>query len=90
MDKEEEMQADLKMMKEPDSWPLWPLLPMKKVADTGNPGFLLATGKPKLYLRNFLELKDIGIRTIGEVDEKIAAKEYTSFEEILDDGWIID
>ena len=91
MDREEkEIQEDLKMMKDPDAWAL--LLPMKRVGEhcITEVGFLRATGKPKLYLRNFMDLRDLGIQTIKEIDGKIPAKEYVSFEEILKDGWIID
>ena len=88
---EEERQADLEMMKGPDAWACWPLLPMKKVEKHDTVvGFLMATGKPKLYLRNFMDLHELGIRTAKEVDEKIPAKEYANFEEILNDGWIVD
>jgi len=89
---EKERQECLKMMRDPGSWGLWPILPMKKLGEHGPNmfGFMLATGKPKLYLRNFLDLQDIGIQTAKEADEKIRAKEYASFEAMIDDGWIVD
>lgn len=90
---EKERQENLKMIKDPGTWGCWPILPMKKIRgehDLHSVGFLLATGKPKLYLTNFLNLNDLGVRTVKEVDEKVPAKEYDSFENILDDGWVID
>lgn len=93
MDREEkEIQADLKMMKDPGDWACWPLLPMKRVEEHGDTsvGFLMATGKSKLYLRNFMDLPELGIKSAKEVDEKIPAKEYASFEDILKDGWLVD
>lgn len=89
---EKERQENLKMMKNPDTWGCWPILPMKKVEGHGPclVGFLLATGKPKLYLRNFMDLTGMGIRTIKEVDDRIDAKEYESFEDILIEGWVVD
>lgn len=90
--REKEKQEDLRMIKDPNTWGCWPILPMKKATGEGERpvGFLLATGKPKLYLRNFLDLRGIGVQTVKEIDEKVQSREYVSFEAILDDGWIID
>lgn len=89
---EKRRQEYLKMMRDPYTWVNWPILPMKRVGRYDPPmtGFLLATGQPKLYLKNFLELHELGINTINEVDKKIESKEYNSFESILDDGWTVD
>ena len=90
---EKERQECLKMMRNPGTWGLWPILPMKKIREKHElpeNGFLLATGKSKIYLKNFLELLDLGIKTAKEVDEKIQSKEYLSFEAMIDDGWIVD
>lgn len=91
---EKERQENLAMMKGPKTWGIWPVLPIKKVKRTGNEdiqvGFLLAIGKPIVYLRNFLDLKELGITNIKEVMEKVPGKEYDSFDSLLDDGWIVD
>jgi hypothetical protein len=89
---EKERKEDLKMMKDPDTWTHWPILPMKKVVGPEMPkmGFMLATGKPVVYLTNMCDLRGLGVSTIQEVMEKVPSKEYASFEKILDDGWKID
>lgn len=84
---------DLKLMKDPLSWYRWPILPVKKLVENGERpefGFLLAIGKPIIYLKNMYDLKDLGITTIKEIMEKVESKEYSSFDSIIDDGWIVD
>lgn len=89
---EEDKKENLKMMKDPGIWGCWPILPMKKVIGPGMPkmGFMLATGKPILYLVNMCDLRRIGASTVQEVMEKVPSEEYTSFEKVLDDGWEVD
>lgn len=90
---EKEKVEDLKLIKDPLSWHRWPILPVKKIADNGERpkfGFLLAIGKPIVYLKNMYDLQDLGITTVKEIMEKIESKEYPSFERIVDDGWIVD
>lgn len=90
---EKERKEDLDMMKNPDTWWRWPILPMKKIEkeeDRPKLGFMLATGRPIVYTRNMYDLKDIGVKTVKEIMEKAPNKEYTGFEEILDDGWQVD
>jgi nucleoside 2-deoxyribosyltransferase len=91
--KEKEKEEDLKLMKDHTSWAIWSMLPVKKMPDNGEMpecGFLLATGKPIVYLRNMYDLQDMGITTIKEIMEKIDGKDYPSFEDIVNDGWIVD
>lgn len=91
--KEKEKEEDLKLMKDPTSWAVWPILPVKKISDNGDMpefGFLLATGKPVVYLKNMFDLQDLGIRTVKEISEKVEGKEYPNFEDIIRDGWIVD
>lgn len=91
--KEKEKETDLKLMKDPISWYNWPILPVKRMTDNGRSpesGFLLATGKPIVYLKNIFDLHDIGIKSVKEITEKIESREYPSFECIVNDGWMVD
>lgn len=90
---EKEKTEDLKLMKDPQSWRRWPILPVKKLVENGERpkiGFLLAIGKPIVYLKNMYDLKDLGITTVKEIMEKVESKEYSSFDDIVDDGWTVD
>ncbi len=90
---EKEKGEDLKLIKDPLLWRKWPILPVKKISDNGEIpkfGFLLAIGKPIVYLTNMYDLQDLGITTVKEIMEKVDSKEYPNFESIVDDGWIVD
>lgn len=93
---EKEKAEDLKLMKDPPSWNRWPILPVKKIPDNGGSGgrlevgFLLAIGKPIVYLKNMYDLQELGVTTVKEIMEKVESKEYPSFDGIVDDGWIVD
>lgn len=93
---EKEKAEDLKLMKDPPSWHRWPILPVKKIPDNGGSGgrpefgFLLAIGKPIVYLKNMYDLQELGVTTVKEIMEKVESKEYPSFDGIVDDGWIVD
>jgi hypothetical protein len=90
---EKEKAEDLKLMKDPLSWGRWPILPVKKIPDNGERqkvGFLLAIGKPIVYLKNMCDLQELGVTTVKEIMEKVEGKEYPSFEGIVDDGWTVD
>lgn len=91
--KEKEKEEDLTLMKDPTLWARWPILPVKKIPDNGEMpefGFLLATGKPIVYIKNMYDLQDMGITTVKDVMEKVEGKEYPNFKGIIDDGWIVD
>lgn len=78
---------DLQMMQDPDEWPYWPQLPLKrrfrdKPRKPGPMyGFLVAI--PELRPIVFVGL-------IGAVQENRPTIEYSSFEELLEDGWLVD
>ena len=83
----EELQEELKMMQNPDNWPMWPQLPIKRRQEgaQGQIGVLLETDfsmpiKPTVYLKNLWN------SDIEEV-EKIKYKEWL---DLLDDGWVVD
>jgi hypothetical protein len=73
---------DLLMMQDPDEWPLWPQLPLKRRGYPGErSGFLVAIPelKPIVYLGN-----------VGTVVENRQFKVYSGFGELVEDGWLVD
>ena len=88
---EKERAENLKLMKSPDKWLCWPILPVKRViVKTEMPaiGFMLATGEPVVYLKNMYDLK--GGSSVKDIMENTPSKRYENFEEILNDGWLAD
>jgi hypothetical protein len=86
-------QDDLDMMKNPMTWHCWPILPIKKRNESGGRpefGLLLATKKPVVYLVGMFDLGDLGIKNTADIMKKVKSTAYSSFEAILDDGWIVD
>jgi hypothetical protein len=82
---------DVEFMKNPELWPIWPRLPLKK--RRGNLGFELAimiegtvsgrgigTVKPIVYFATMYEV----------LDSDTPRKQYDSFEAIVEDGWVVD
>lgn len=61
---------DLQMMREPNRWPQWPVLPLIKrngsLDDKDYCAFMYATGKPVAYLGNILMLPD----TLAECERR--------------------
>lgn len=76
---------DLAMMKNPDLWPAWPILPLKN-RESATVGFLLeATDcKFKIFLGNFWKLGEEGYF------ESLETKTFDSFEAIIAEGWHVD
>ncbi len=82
------MMDDLQMMQNPDKWPQWPYLPVKRwVKDRQTPDLAImsvtgeSASKPIVYFKNMFDSKAL-IRT--------KHLEYASFEELLNDGWVVD
>jgi hypothetical protein len=80
---------DLDMMGDPNAWPQWPVLPLKRARsqyEFPEVGFMLEQpeGEPKI----------VYLATIFEVREAMADKSkqvtYPSFDEIYAAGWRID
>lgn len=74
----------------PDRWPAWPLLPIKRntsKADGPECCILFATEKPweVVYDCNLFDLPT----TIGEMKKRVKYK-YDSVDSLLADGWIVD
>lgn len=73
---------DLEMIRHPDNWPIWPVLPMKR-----NVGGQLEMG----YFWNPSIYRDIMTFYIGNIyDQKHALEQNTSPEQVLQEGWRVD
>lgn len=71
------------MMTEPGRWPQWPFLPVKKDGAT-TVGYLTEQTweqpiEPVVWLGNLFA-----------ASEQVVPRRYGSFDELLDDGWIVD
>lgn len=79
--------ADLSMMKSPNRWPCWPMLPLKHAMrkSDGMPliGFLFESNKYKytVFVGNMLDAKNIS---------KMPREEFKSYEEVVAAGWVVD
>src|SRR6266567_549596 len=87
-------QRSLALIVEPTRWPLWPLLPLRRVNSAGVELGLLydARGVQNLYgysttvfLTNMFEMPDNDAEFL-----KLPRHVYDSFEELLDAGWRVD
>lgn len=99
---EDERKEELYLIKSFPTWPHFPICPMVnrlKRAPDGIPdvGFLLGAGvmakKAVIYHENFVNLgrlKEMGVVTVKDFEEKIKRTEYKDFDEMLDNGWRCD
>lgn len=78
----------VKTMKNPSEWNHWPILPLVK-RKTQQYSFLIAEGKPNVYLENMFRLGEVGY-ALEDVVTKVRHIEYDSFEKVVDDGWEVD
>lgn len=78
---------DLQMIENPDNWPAWPYLPMKRyVEGKGLQTRLLWLGRPNtLFEANLFHLPKT-----KEEFLLLPHQEYSSPEEILQEGWVVD
>ena len=84
------------MMKHPNSWPIWPVLPLIKANNTsgGFPkaGCLIEFGmsgpEPIVWLKMMWELPQKA--TESYMFENIEHEKFDSFEDIVAAGWIVD
>lgn len=80
---------DLKMMKEPQHWPYWPTLPVKRYLKNYNMqcGFMYAHDKPIVYLHN---IRDPEINGKKLYLNELKQEKYDTYESLLADGWVVD
>lgn len=81
-----ESRDDAEMMRRPNLWPRWPVLPLKRrSAETGFP----ETGM--LVEASDVPLTTVLVGTIFDADVfALPRKEYESADAIVADGWIVD
>lgn len=99
---EKEMEEELYLIKSFPTWHHYPVCPMvnkiKRAPDNiPEVGFLLGADvmakKVVIYHENFVNLgrlKEMGIVSIKDFEEKIKKTEYKDFNEMIDDGWRAD
>lgn len=78
----------LAMMKDSSRWPCWPFLPLKRGNNElkdKNLGVLVSGYGPKVFHQYLFDLPS----TIEKL-ESSPNTEYSSFEELLADGWVVD
>jgi len=78
-------EKDIQMMSSPLDWPRWPRLPMKRRTDNGQieVGVMLAMEG---------QLSTVWLVTMfSKIDPETTPKiEYTDYDAVADDGWIVD
>ena len=91
---------DLEMLQRPGRWPHWPVLPVKRPDPRFSSGrhstsfnqFGLMVAVPErryhVYLGHRIDVAGPG--TLAGVLDQLPRVEYSSYEEILVDGWVVD
>ncbi len=79
-------EADREFIQNPNAWPNWPILPMKR-ANEGEPGAFPICGFIRLGVNTTIHLGSIHDNIDSNQVEK---KEYSSLDELFDDGWVVD
>lgn len=85
---------DRKFVSDPEEWPRWPLLPVKRrdgdqFHQHGYCGFMFADGRPRVYLGYMYELGAGYPKTWGEALSKYKAVEYADVDALLS-VWTVD
>ena len=76
----------LKLLNDPDEWPQWPALPMKR---RGEDGKMPESGVVLEALG--VELTSVFLENMfNGISKDTPRQDYLNFEEMLDDGWEVD
>lgn len=79
--------SDAEFMEDENSWPMWPVLPVKKRGEMGpNIGVLLAGNGPRVYYGNMYD-KGFGS---PEWFANTKSEEFDSYVEVVHAGWVVD
>lgn len=83
---QELQERDLQMMQEPQRWPAYPRLPLKRTQGGGWPelGFLQCVSgvvPPIVYLGNIYDHLSV---------QQLERLEYSGFHELQEAGWVVD
>lgn len=87
---EEDVAHEVACINNEDIWPLWPVLPMKRIGGFGDDdghGILVASHKTRIYIMSLFELKP------GPLKEQVAGRpvrEFESVEAMVREGWVGD
>lgn len=81
-----ERESYAKQMKDSDSWPRWPVLPVKRSGGHGMPdlGIMVAGKGPIVYHIGLYELQP------GQLWDSISRECYESVEALVAAGWRVD
>jgi hypothetical protein len=84
----DEVAESLAMMQEPNRWPKWPVLPVKRRHDKGGPECgLMIEGRPTVYIANMFTLTPGALMPQLETTQSFG---YPSYNDLVNDGWIVD
>lgn len=89
---QEQLAREVGMMKMPETWPCWPLLPVKRLVQ-GQNGPELGCMIDILFAKKLYVY--IGMSPFKQIRMQDASGwpdvvEYVSYEDIVADGWVVD
>lgn len=80
-------EKDIEMMSNPENWPRWPRLPIKRSDPTGNHQVEIGV---MLALEGHLTMV-FKTNMFAKIDHATTDKYvYSDYEAIADDGWVVD
>jgi hypothetical protein len=79
--------TDKQMIQNPDLWPRWPWLPVKKSAQTLLTGLLCCSEE---HLEGKMIIYHAYLYKMPETMEGVPTTEYPNVDAMLADGWVID
>lgn len=85
MTDEKRRAEDRKMMLDPDSWPNWPLLPLKKFGKGYESAVLISSDDPEWPLFLLANMWDV-----EKIKRCATGASKRTVDEILDEGWTVD
>lgn len=88
----EDRQREITMMKTPDHWPRWPILPVKRSGHILEPfgcGIMVASADCALHIYD-IDMFLLQSGPLGPQLDAVEHKEYQDYDAILDDGWVVD
>lgn len=83
------MNDDLLQMSDDSTWPIYPFLPMKRPINDGSGrfpefGVLVAGKRSTIYAQSIGEVIEKGF------DDKQVQVAFGTFEELIENGWVVD
>ena len=83
----EREQATIDMLKDPNTWPRWPVLPMKRLDDTEAVGVVVAvSGYEYTLFKTNMYLVPNTVEELLKLDKE----QFKSAEDVLAAGWVVD